>query len=59
MYELPRYYSERSQIPKSTHDMIPSIHISNRLNESMVLEIRIVVTLVGPVITEKWFEGNL
>lgn len=38
--------------------MIPSIHISSRLNESMVLEIRIVVTLIGSVIITKWFEGD-
>lgn len=38
--------------------MIPFMHISNKLNESMVLEIRIVVTLLGTVLIGKGFEGD-
>lgn len=38
--------------------MIPFMHISNKLNESMVLEIRIVVTLLGTVLIEKGLRGT-
>lgn len=58
MHESPRYDSDRNQIPKSRHNMIPAIHISKRLNKSTVSDIRIVATLVETVSTRKWFEGD-
>lgn len=38
--------------------MIPSLHISNKLNESIVLGIRIVVTLVGTAIISSGSRGT-